>query len=160
MFWLIGPLIAVAILFIAGFRKTALAVVVAAVVAAAWLYAEQQRVRELGRESISASQILLEDVTVRRTFDESYELSGRVVNRSTALRVVGISVEVKLQDCPRAPGNPCREIGDAVAHVPVNVDPQDERPVVGALYYGKGAAPPTNVLTWSYKLVGVRTRPR
>jgi hypothetical protein len=160
MFWLIGPLIVVAVLFIAGFRKTASAVLVAAVAAAAWLYTDQQRVRQLGLESISASEIVLQDVTVRRTFDETYELSGRIVNRSTALRVTGISVEVKLQDCPRAPGQACREIGDAIAHIPVTVDPQDERQVGGALYYGKGAAPAKDVLTWSYKLVGVRTSPR
>ena len=160
MLWLLIPLILTTVLFFTGFRKAALAVLFAAVVAAVWLYAENERVRQLGLESISAAEIALENVTVRRTFDASYEVAGRIVNRSKRLRVDGISIEVKLRDCLREGAADCTEIGDATAHVSVTVAPEDARPFVGTLYYGKGAAQPKGTLGWTYKLVGVRTRPQ
>jgi hypothetical protein len=78
MFWLIAPLVIAVLLFLRGFRKSALGVVVVALIAAAVVYYLNERAQERAETRISASEISLENVAVRQTFDASYELTGRL----------------------------------------------------------------------------------
>ena len=151
MLWLIAPLVLALLAFVAGFRKTALGVVVAAVIAGASIYVLNERAQQRAETRISASEFSLENVMVRHTFDSSYELTGRLKNGSSTYRVDGITVNVKLRDCRTGDAARCEDEGHAAVQVP----PGESRDITVTLYFGKGHRRPKGTLAWDYEIRSV-----
>ncbi|MGZ9005893.1 MAG: hypothetical protein ACXW20_19135, partial [Burkholderiales bacterium] len=71
MAWLIVPVVVVVLVYLAGFRKSALGLLVAAVLAAFLLYQYNQRLQEQARTRIASSEVVVENVSLRATFGSS-----------------------------------------------------------------------------------------
>ena len=83
MAWLIaGIIIVVTLVFVAGFRKSALGLLIIGLLVGCWIYQHNQRVREQA-QSRSSSEIQVESVALNQTLDGSYDLTGRIKNNST-----------------------------------------------------------------------------
>src|SRR4051812_6563199 len=119
MLWLIAPLVIAVVLFLAGFRKTALGLVVAGVVVGASIYGLNERTQQRAESRISVSEISLDNVAVRHTFDSTYELTGRLKNSSSTYQVDGITLNVKLRDCRTDDPSKCGAAGQAAAQAAV-----------------------------------------
>lgn len=152
MYWIIAPLVIVAFLFAAGFRKAALGLLIVAVVAGALIYRHNEQVQQRASTRISASEISLENVAVTRTFDASYELTGEIKNKSDTYRVDGISLKVKMRDCSPKDASQCVVAGEAAAHAPVTVPPQQTRAFTATLYFGKSHRQPKGTIVWDYEI--------
>jgi hypothetical protein len=158
MLWLIAPLVISLLVFVAGYRKTALGLVVAAVIAGAVLYALDEQAQQRAETRIPASEISLENVTVRQTFDSSYELTGRLKNGSSTYQIQGITLKVKLRDCPVGNAAQCVAAGEAEARAPVTVPPGQARNFTATMYLGKGQPEPKGTLAWDYEIASVTAR--
>jgi uncharacterized membrane protein len=158
MFWLIAPLVIAVLLFLRGFRKSALGVVVVALIAAAVVYYLNERAQERAETRISASEISLENVAVRQTFDASYELTGRLKNGSSTYQVTGISLNVKLRDCRKGNATQCEAAGEAAGQAGITVPPGESRDFTVTLYFGKGHRPPKGTLAWDYEIESVTAK--
>ena len=158
MLWLIAPLVLSLLLFVAGFRKTALGLVVAALIAGASIYHLDEQAQQRAQTRIPASEISLENVTVRQTFDSSYELTGTLKNGSSIYRIDGISLKVKLRDCPVGGATQCVAAGEAQPYAAVTVPPGEARNFTATMYFGKGHPPPKGTLAWDYEIESVTAK--
>ena len=158
MLWLIAPLAVALLLFVTGFRKTALGVVVASVIAGASIYGYNEQAHQRAEARIPASEIALENVKVRQTFDSSYELTARLTNRSSTYQVHGISLTVKLRDCRNGAASRCDPAGAAEARAAVTVPPGESRDFTATMYLGKGHRRPKGTLAWDYEIESVTAR--
>ena len=68
MAWLLIPLVLVVLVFLAGFPRTAAALLATAVVAGGLLYYYNQRLDEDARSRIPTSDVIVENVTITPTF--------------------------------------------------------------------------------------------
>jgi len=156
MLWLIVPLAAVVFLFFSGFRKSAGALLLAASIAAGVLYRLEVVDEQRATDRISASEISLQDVNLRRTFDSTYELTGTISNRSGKYRIDAITVSLTLRDCRSAGDSACQSIGEESADVLVSVLPQQTRSFVATFYLGKEHRPPRGSLAWEHEIAAIR----
>lgn len=155
MFWIIGPVIVVVLLFLAGFRKSAVGLLIATLIASALIYWNINVVERQETSRMSVSDIALENVAVRRTFDSTYELTGRITNKSDDYRVDAISFIVTIRDCTAPQKMNCVTTGQKAVNVSVSVPPQQTRDFTGTLYFGKGHRPPKGTLAWDYKVTSI-----
>lgn len=155
MFWIIGPVIVVVLLFLAGFRKSAVGLLIATLIAGALVYWNINVVERQETSRMSVSEIALENVAVRRTFDSSYELTGRIRNKSDDYRVDAISVIVTIRDCTAPQQMNCVTTGQKAVNVSVSVPPQQARDFTGTLYLGKAHRPPKDILAWEYEVTSI-----
>ena len=158
MLWLIAPLVLALIALLAGFRRIALGIVVAAVIAGAAIYVLNERAQQRAETRVSASEFSLENVVVRHTFDASYEITGRLNNRSATYQVDGITLNVKLRDCRSGDASQCVAAGEAQGHAVVAVPPGQSRPFTATLYFGKGHRRPQGRLAWDYEIESVTAK--
>ncbi len=158
MFWLIGPLIIVVLVLVAGYRKTALGLFVGVIIAGILTYWLTLEVQEHAATRISVSEIGLDKVAFRRTFDASYELTGRITNKSETYRIDGVSFTVKMRGCAPADPSNCVDAGEAIAHVAVAVPPLETRGFIGTLYFGKGHKEPKGTLAWDYEISAIMAK--
>ena len=134
MLWLVAPAVIVAILFIAGLRKAAVALLVVTIGAGTALYLHNRQLQQRAASRISHEEVALTDVAVRRTFDSSYEVSGKIGNKSTAYRLDGITLHLSLRNCPESDAASCVPIGDTTVNVAVTVPPKESRRFIGSFY--------------------------
>jgi hypothetical protein len=157
MAWLIVPVVVVVLVYLAGFRKAALGLLVAAVLAAVLLYQYDQRVEEQERTRIASSEVAVENVSLRATFGSSYDLRGRIRNNSETYRLDGISFKVVLRDCQGADNSACVTIAEATTHVPISLPPQQAREFTGSLYFGKQIKT-KGTLSWNYEVIAITAK--
>ena len=155
MLWIIIPLVMAVIAFIAGYRRTALGLLVASAIAGASIYLLTEQTQQRAETRLSASEISLENVTVRHTFDASYELTGRLKNASAIYQVFGITLNVKLRDCRTGDASQCVAAGEAEARAAVTVPPGESRDFTATMYLGKGHGRPKGRLAWDYEIASV-----
>ena len=151
MLWVIAPLVIALIAFIAGFRKTALGLVVVALIAGVAIYVLTEQTQQRAETRISASEFSIENVAVRHTFDASYELTGRLKNGSSTYQIHGITLKVKLRDCRAGETSQC----EAEARAAVVVPPGESRDFTATMYFGKGHRRPKGTLAWDHEIVSV-----
>lgn len=157
MAWLIVPVVVVVLVYLAGFRKSALGLLVAAVLAAVLLYQYDQRVEEQERTRIASSEVVVENVSLRATFGSSYDLRGRIRNNSETYRLDGISFKVVLRDCQGTDNSRCVSIGEATTHVPISLPPQQAREFTGSLYFGKPIKT-KGTFSWNYEVIAITAK--
>ena len=158
MFWLIGPLIIVVLVFVAGFRKSALGLFVGVVIAGGLIYWHNLELQEQATTRISSEEIKVEQIEIKRTFDASYELTGRIRNNSKLYRIDGISFTVKMRDCPGTEASNCVVTDEAATYVAVTVPPQQARDFTGTLYYGRSHAQLQGTLVWDYEITAITAK--
>jgi hypothetical protein len=156
--WLIVPLVIALLVFVAGFRKTALGLVIVAVIAGALIYRLDEQAQQRAESRIPASEISLENVAVRHTFDSSYELTGRLKNGSPTYQVDGITLNVKLRDCRIGDASECVAASEAEVHAAVTVPPGESRDFTATMYFGKGHRRPKGTLAWDYEIESVTAK--
>src|SRR5688572_6134687 len=153
MAWLIAAIIVlVALAFYAGFRKSALSILLAGLVGGYWIHYHAQRVHEQAQSKIASSEIQVESVSLNQTLDGSYDLTGRIRNNSS-YRLDGISVKVTLRDCEGKDRTNCRIIGEAATAVPVRVPTEQARDFVASLYFGGNQIRVKGTLVWDYEII-------
>jgi hypothetical protein len=152
MLWIIIPLVMAIFAFAAGYRRTALGLIVAAALAGASIYLLTEQTQQRAETRISTSEISLENVVVRHTFDASYELTGRLKNSSSTYQIQGITLNVKLRDCN---ATRCVAAGEAEARAAVTVPPGESRDFTATMYFGKGHSRPKGTLAWDYEIASV-----
>jgi hypothetical protein len=155
MAWLIVPLALVVLLYVAGFPRSAAVLLVAAVVAGVLLYYHNERLQEDARSRIPLSDLVIENVTITPTFRASYNLAGRVTNKSDQYELEGISFRVTLRDCQSAAKSKCVSLGEATTYVPVGLPPGEAQDFIGSLYFGNEQIKPKGVFAWDYEIVSV-----
>jgi len=154
MAWLIAAIGVVLLVLFAGFRKTALGVLVTAVIGGFLLYHYNQQRERQSTTKIPQSKIVLENVAVRPTFGSSYDLSGRVKNNSESYRLDGIEFKVTMRDCEGKDKSSCVIIGKATAYVALTVPPQEARDFTGSLYFGSDQKA-KGLLAWDHEITAI-----
>ncbi|MGZ8155379.1 MAG: hypothetical protein ACXW2I_05525 [Burkholderiales bacterium] len=157
MAWLIVPVVVVVLVYLAGFRKSALGLLVAAVLAAFLLYQYNQRLQEQARTRIASSEVVVENVSLRATFGSSYDLVGTIRNNSESYRLDGISFKVTMRDCEGTDNSRCVGIAEATTHVPISLPPQQARDFTGSLYFGKQIKT-KGTLSWNYEVIAITAK--
>jgi hypothetical protein len=158
MAWLIVPLVLVVLVYIAGYPRSSAALLAAVIVAGVLLYYHNQRMEEAARSRIPLSDVVVENVAVTPTFRSSFNLSGRVRNKSETYRLDGITFKVTLRDCAGKEPSSCVDIGDATTYVPLTLPAQEARDFTGSLYFGGDQVKPKGALAWDYEIVSITAR--
>ena len=158
MLWLLGPLIIVVLVFAAGFRKTALGLLVGVVVAGGLIYWYNLELQEKATTRIAITEVTLENIAVRRTFDASYELTGRIKNNSKTYRIDGVNFTVRMRDCPGTESSNCVVTGETTTYVAVIVPPQEAGDFIGTLYYGRTHKQPKGRHAWDYEITEITAK--
>ena len=157
MAWLIVPIVIVVILYVAGYRKSAAGLLGTVIVAGFLLYQYTQRVQQKAGSRILPSEVTVENVAVKPTFRSSYDITGRVTNRSETYRLDGISFRVTMRDCRGADKSSCVSIAEATTSVPVTVPPQQARDFTGSLYFDRSVKA-KGTLAWDYEIIGLAAK--
>jgi hypothetical protein len=160
MAWLIVPLALVVLLYVAGFPRSAAALLVAAVLAGVVLYYHNERLQEDARSRIPLSDVVVDGVTITPTFRSSYNLSGSVRNNSEQYRLEGITFKVTLRDCPSPDKAKCVSLAEATSYVPLDLAPQEARDFIGALYFETEQMKPKGTFDWDYEIVAITGKRR
>ena len=148
----------VVVVFFRGHRKVAAALAAATLaVGAAVYYLEQRQDVELARR-VAPSEVTLRDVTFSQTFRSSYDLRGKVTNKSETYSVHGIDFTVTLKDCRGAPKPECVEIGRTTASASVYVPPKETQEFTASMYFGSEDIKPRGKLEWEYEIVSVMAK--
>ena len=155
MIWLIVPLVLVVLVYLAGFPRSAAALLATAVVAGVVLYYYNQYVQEDARSRIPLSEVSVDKVAITPTFRSSYNLSGTVRNNSEQYRLEGISFKVTLRDCPGSDKSKCASLAEATTYVPLGLPPQQAQDFIGSLYFGNEQVKPKGTLDWDYEIVAI-----
>jgi len=155
MLWLIGPIVVVVLVFLAGYQKVALGLLVASVIAGGLIYQRREQTQDHATTRISVSEIALESISLRPTFDASYELTGRIKNNSETYRIDGVHFNVAVSDCRANDISTCVVAGEAATHVVVTVPPQQARNFTGTLYFGRSHRRPKDTLAWNYEITAI-----
>lgn len=159
MAWLIVPIAGVVLLYLAGLRRAALGLLVVAIVSSLVLYQYTQQVQQDATTRISESEVAVENVLIKLTFDSSYDISGRITNKSETYRLDGISFKVTLRDCQKKDKESrCVSMGEATTHVPITVPAQQARDFTGALYFGGEQMKPKGTLAWDYEITAIAAK--
>ena len=161
MAWFVAvAIVVISLLFFAGLRKVAIGILLTVLVGGYSLYQYNVYKDEQSQARIPASQIVVENVSVRPTYGASYDIVGKVTNNSSTYRLDGLSFEVILRDCKGASEQKsnCTMIGEATTHVAVIVPPQETRSFTGSLYFGSSAAPAKGTLQWDYEVAAVTAK--
>ena len=158
MAWLIAAIIVVVtLIFLAGFRKSALSILVVGLLGGYGIYQHGQRAQHQAQSKIASSEIQVESIALNQTLDGSYDLLGRIKNNST-YRLDGIRVIVTLRDCKGNDRTSCRTIGEAATSVPVTIPPEQARDFVASLYFGGDPIRVKGTLVWDYEITSTTAR--
>jgi hypothetical protein len=156
MAWFVAAsVVLVSLLFWRGYRKLALGLLAIALVGAVLVYYLDKRLDEEGRKRITASDVAVENVELKRTYRSSYDLTGKVTNNSETVTVERMRFDVTLHDCPAASQSDCVLIGKASGEALVNVPPRQARNFTASLYYGGAELKLKGRLVWRYKLTSI-----
>jgi hypothetical protein len=159
MAWLVAAgIVVVFLLFLAGYRKSALGLFVAAVIAGFLVYQYGQRMEQEKRTRIKPSELVLEKVVLEPTFRSSYDLTGTISNKSESYQLDGISFRVTLRDCLGKDKASCTVIGEAETYVALTIPPQQTRSFTGSLYFGTGPIRVKGRLDWDYEIISITSR--
>jgi len=159
MAWLIVVAIVVVFLvFMAGYRKSALALVVAALIGGVALYQYNERRQQRATTRIAASEIAVENIAFRPTYRSSYDASGTIRNNSETYTLDGIRLEVTMRDCRGKDKSTCVVIGKAATYAAVTVPPHEVRDFTASLYFGSDRVKPKGTLAWDYEITPVTAK--
>jgi hypothetical protein len=158
MAWLIGPIIVVLLVYLAGFRKSALGLLVAVIVAGFLLYQHSEHVQEKAETRIAESEVVLANVAITPTLDSSYNLTGRITNQSETYRIDGVSFRVTMRDCQGKDKTTCVSVAEASTHVPITVPSQQAREFTGSLYFGSVRTKVKGTLSWDYEIIAISAK--
>ena len=158
MAWFIAAVVvAVSLVYLAGFRKTALGFLVAASIGGISLYLYNEHREQQATTRIAESQVVLENVEFRQTFGASYELSGKVKNNSETDVLDGIEFKVTMRDCRSKDKSSCVTIGEAMSYVSVAVPPKEARDFLASLYFGS-TPKVKGTLAWDYEITALTAK--
>ena len=158
MVWLIAAIGIVSAVFLAGFRKVALGLAVAALIGGVSLYQYNKQQQRRASTRITVSEVVIEHIALKPTFRSSYDVTGRIRNNSDAYRVDGISLAVTLRDCQGKDKSGCVVIGKATSNAPVTVPPQQARDFIASFYFGGDQIAPKGTLDWSYEITAITAK--
>ena len=139
-------------IFIAGHRRTALAL--GAIVLAVGIgvyYSEQHQDKEV-TSRITPAEVAIQDVTFVHTFRSSYDLRGKLTNKSENYAIDRIGFNVKLKDCVAAT---CTQIGTTTAYAAVRVLPHETHDFTASMYVGSEDIKPKGNLAWEYEIAAI-----
>ena len=158
MVWFIASIVVVLAVFIAGFRRTAVGLLIAAIGGGFALFQYNDWKDQQAATRISASEIVLEAFEVKPTFGSSYDVRGRIKNKSETYRIDGLSFNVTMRDCQGKDASRCTTLGEAAAHVPMNVPPQETRSFTGSVYFGSQPVKPKGTLAWDHEITAIMAK--
>jgi hypothetical protein len=155
--WLIIPLVVVVVLYLRGFRKSALGVLIAAVAAAIFVYQYGQRADRAAQSLIRLSDVVLENVAIRQTLGSSYDLSGTLTNKSEH-RLDGIDFTLTMLDCRGSDEASCVTIGEASSYTALNIPAGETRNFTSSFYFGSTQVKPKGRLAWKHEITALTAR--
>jgi hypothetical protein len=159
MAWLIAVAIAVvALLFVAGFRKSAFSLAIGVLIVGVSVYLYNEHEEQQATSRITASEIAMENVELRPTFRSSYDLIGTIRNNSQTYRLDGIDVTVTMRDCRSKDKSTCTLIGQASGHAVMSLPPQESRDFVVSLYFGGDRPKVKGTFAWDYEITAITAK--
>ena len=160
MVWLIAAVVAVFGLFFVGYRKVAFALTVLAMVVGVSLYYYYERQQEKATTRVAASEVVLENIILRHTFRNSYELAGLARNNSEVHGIDRIAFEITLRDCPVAGKASCAILGKTTASATVTIPPQEARQFIASMYFPGPDFKIKGRVVWDYEMTAIVSRGR
>ena len=156
MGWLIAIVVIIAAIAYPAVRKVLLAVVAVAGVGLLLVYLNTQRERAESKSRVKANEVELSDLRLDRPqYGSSYQLTGRVRNRSERFEIGSLRLRVVLQDCLGA--NDCSIVGDTIAWVFVSVPPGQTRAIDDSVHFSD-VPPFRGNFAWRYELAEIEAR--
>lgn len=145
-------------------KSVAFRVVVGVLVTAALvlIVIQQRSTHQENEESLTrirAAELQLTDVVLNPGYANSFRIAGRVVNRSPAHTLTGLTFRVTIEDCPLQPPQAvCVTLGEGRAAITPNAPPGHARDFDEQLTFGKGSPAVRGRLKWSYVIETIRAK--
>lgn len=114
--------------------------------------------REAALTRVQPSQVQLVGLEPKPGYAGSFRLAGRVVNHSKQHTLSGLTVDVKVDDCPVSGGGECMTIGETTVNVNAIVPPGQARDFDEQLSFERTALNPRGRMVWHYAVQSVRAR--
>lgn len=116
-------------------------------------FAEKQQ-ENLSKTLITANQVELSDlILVPRYSSESYELQGRVKNKSTKYTLGDLRIKITMQDCVKP--QECEVVGESTAWIYNDVPPGQMRNLNSSVYFS-GLPKPRGKHEWHYLISEIK----
>lgn len=146
-------------LFAAGYRKAAVALAAVVLAAGIGVYFVEERQDKEVESRVTPSEVVVQDVTFVHTFRSSYDLRGRLTNKSQTYAIDRVGFAVTLQDC-RGNDNAaaCTDIGRTTAYASVRVLPEETRDFTASMYFGSEDIKPKGRLVWHYEIASIAAK--
>jgi hypothetical protein len=126
MKWLLIIVFLVLLAVSAGFRKLAGALVLLCVIGGLLIWQYQVYEENYSRKNILPSELTFEDLSLESS-NESYRLTGRIINNSDKYDVRGIQLEITISDCKINANNNCIIITEANEYIYADIPSKQAR---------------------------------
>ena len=155
-FVLIGIAAVVLVLFLTGWRRTAIGLAVFVVVAGGVLFMYNRAQEERALSRITRSEVALEKVTFI-PYVGSYKVAGRIRNNSPRYGIRQIDLFVKASDCVADKTGPqCTTIGESTEILNVSIPPGQARDFEESVRFYRSKPRLKGKLEWSWSISRVR----
>ncbi len=160
MHWVLLAVIAAALLLAsARYPKFAFATLGALIVLVVALYFFSEKRQSVAERRITADEVALSHVAMKKAYADSYAFSGRLENRSSEHTLSDVQVRIVMTDCPpQAAEDPtaCTVIGDRTVWISREIPPGQARDFEESVFFS--GARPKHEARWSHTVVATRTR--
>ncbi len=126
MKWLLIIVFLVLLAVSAGFRKLAGALVLLCVIGGLLIWQYQVYKENYSRKNILPSELTFEDLSLESS-NESYRLTGRIINNSDKYDVRGIQLKITISDCKINANNNCIIITEANEYIYADIPSKQAR---------------------------------
>jgi hypothetical protein len=153
MVWLFAIVVAVLLVFSAGFRKLALWLTALAAVGIAIVQFNYKQESAAALTRIPVSQLALEGVTLDTGGNYGYSLSGRIRNNSPTFTLTLVRLLLTFQDCPaNSSSSTCLTIGEEAVSAYVDIPPGQARDFKESVVFHGPNPTPKGRMVWSYSV--------
>lgn len=125
-------------------------------VALIWYFKIQQE-EEASKKRIPANELELIELGLlpRKYSQESFELVGRIRNKSTQYTLTTLRLRITMKDCLSA--GPCETVGESSVWVFISVPPGQSREIKDSVYFSN-LGNPRGQFQWSYMIEEISAR--
>jgi hypothetical protein len=149
MAWVIGIVVLILLVVSAGFRKFAGILVLIAVIGGVIFWQYQDNEEKKSKTRIKQSQLLFEDVSLKRSYG-SYDMVGRITNNSSQYTLKGVQLKLTFRDCDNENKN-CVIVAEDDEYIYINIPPKQARDFKESVYLYSDLKI-KGKMVWDYKI--------
>ncbi|SFF28115.1 hypothetical protein [Nitrosomonas sp. Nm166] len=147
---LLGIIILILLALSARFRKFAGFFVLICVVGGFLFWQYQEYEKKQSKSRISPSELVLKNVSFKST-NNSYEMTGRLINNSEKYTLNGIQLKISVKDCANNDNANCITFSERNEYIYISIPPKQARDFKKDIYLYSDQIV-ENKLIWNYSI--------